>query len=243
MYASVSGLVGGQPAGLSNLAQDLPVRLSQGLIYNVVDPWWGGGELVWGRAAAAIRAQGLCSMQPTFDTALQAFRYDVTEVANTANLGRSLCVAMGSYTTGQYGWFLLSGVVPVNCQAAVAAGTTFGIAAAGQGGANTAGKQILNGIVVAPSTTTVIKTQCQAPVGSNQLQVGNSEGWFVGAFLSGTGIAGGTTITAIDSSGRIVTLSAVTTAAVGSVTATYNNGTIFYNVAHLNRPFAQGAIT
>jgi hypothetical protein len=29
----------------------------------------------------------------------------------------------------------------------------------------------------------------------------------------------------------------------GTVTLTYNNGTIFYNVVHFNRPFAQGAIT
>jgi glycerol uptake facilitator-like aquaporin len=62
--------------------------------------------------------------------------------------------------------------------------------------------------------------------------------------LSGTGIAAGTTITDIDPSGTQVTLSAVTTAAVnGTVTATYNNGTIFYNVAHINNPIAQGAIT
>jgi hypothetical protein len=243
MYSSISGLLGAQPSGIGNLAQDTTVRMAQGLIYNVVDNWWGGAELVWGRATAAIRAQGLCSMQPTFDTALQAWRYDVTEVANTANLGRSLCVAMGSFTTGQYGWFMLSGVAPVNCQAAVAAGTTFGIAAAGQGGANTAGKQVLNGIITAASTTTVIKTQCSAPVGSNQLTASNTEGWFVGIFLSGTGIAAGTTVTGIDASGRVATLSAVTTAAVGTVTGTYNNATIFYNIAHLNRPFAQGAIT
>ena len=243
MYSSISGLLGAQQAGLTNLAQDTPVRMGQGLIYNVVDNWWGGGELVWGRATAAIRAQGLCSTQPTFDSTLQAYRYDVTEVANTANLGRSLCVAMGSFTTGQYGWFLISGVVPVNCQAAVAAGTTFGIAAAGQGGANSAGKQVLNGVIVGASSTTVVKTNCQAAVGSNQLLVANSEGWFVGAYLSGTGIGAGATVTAIDASGRVVTMSALTTAAVGSVTATYNNATIFYNVAHLNRPFAQGAIT
>ena len=78
----------------------------------------------------------------------------------------------------------------------------------------------------------------------DDLQVPNSDGWFVGAYLSGTGIAAATTVSSIDPSGRFVTLSVVTTAAVsGSVTATYNNATIFYNVAHLNRPFAQGAIT
>ncbi len=53
-----------------------------------------------------------------------------------------------------------------------------------------------------------------------------------------------TRVTDIDPSGTLVTLSVATTAAVnGTVTGTYNNATIFYNVAHLNRPFAQGAIT
>jgi hypothetical protein len=116
--------------------------------------------------------------------------------------------------------------------------------AAGQLGANSAGKQIVNARVVAPATTTVVKANSVANSGSNRLQVTNSDGWFIGAYLSGTGIAAGTTITDISPDGTQVTLSAATTAAVnGSVTATYNNATIFYNVLHINRPFAQGAIT
>lgn len=243
MYASFSGIVGSQPAGFRNLAQDTSVRMEQGMILNAVSNYWGSAELQWGRATAAIRAQGLCTIQPVFDTALGSWRYDMTEAAATGNTGRPLAVAMGSFTTGQYGWFMISGVTPVNCNAAVAAGTTFGLAAVGQGGANVAGRQVLGGVITGVSSTTVVKTQCQAPVGSNQLQVGNSEGWFVGAFLSGTGIAAGTTVAGIDPSGRIVTLSAATTAVVGTVTATYNNATIFYNVAHINRPTLQGAIT
>jgi hypothetical protein len=134
-------------------------------------------------------------------------------------------------------------MTPVDCNASVAADTTFGIAAAGQGGANTAGKQILNARVMIAAAATVAKAGV-ANSGSNKLQVSGADGWFIGAYLSGTGIAAGTTITDIDPSGTQVTLSAVTTAAVNStVTATYNNATIFYNVAHLNRPFAQGAIT
>ncbi len=243
-FSQIDSVVGTPQMGLGNLGNDTPVRMGQGFIIQAIDPWWGGAEFVWGRATAAIRAQGLCSLLPVFDSTLNAWRYDITEVANTANLGRSLCVAMGSFTTGQYGWFMVAGVTPVNCQAAVAADTTFGIAAAGQGGANSAGKQVLNARIVGASTTTVVKAGCTANSGSNQLQVPNSDGWFVGVYLSGTGIAAGTTVTAIDGSGRFVTLSANTTAAVnGNVTATYNNATVFFNVAHLNRPFAQGAIT
>lgn len=245
MFAGLEGIVGSQPVGLGNLDKDTTVRMNQGLILNAVDPWWGGGEFIWARATAAIRAQGLCVLTPVFDATLNAWRFDATEVPNTANLGRTLAVCMGSASAaGIYGWYMLSGVVPVNCQAAVAADTTFGIAAAGQGGANTAGKQVLNGRVVGASTATVAKANALAANGSLVLQVPNSDGWFVGAFLSGTGIAAGAVISAIDASGRFVTMSAATTAQVaGPVTATYNNGVIFYNVAHLNRAFAQGAIT
>lgn len=229
-----------------NLSQtpDTVQREILGTIITAADPVWGGVEFIYARASASIRAQGLCSLQATWDAALSTWRLDATEVANTANQGRNLAVAGAPMTAGQFGWFAISGTVPVNCSASVAAGATFGIAAAGQGGANSAGKQVLNAVISAPATTTFVKTNCTAAAGSPLLQVPNSDGWFVGAYLSGTGIAAGTTVAAIDPTGRFITLSAVTTAAVnGSVTATYNNGTVFYNVATLSRPFAQGAIT
>ena len=245
MFSNLNHYAGFQPVGMGNLDKDSTVRMGQGILMQAQDPWWGGGEFVWARATAAIRAQGLCTLTPVFDSALQSWRYDATEVPNTANLGRPLCVAMGSFSgAGVYGWFMIAGVTPVNCSANVAADTTFGITAAGQAGANSAGKQILNARVMAPGTTTVAKAGCVAANGTNVLQVPNSDGWFVGVFLSGTGVAAGTVITSIDPSGRFVGLSANTTAQVnGTVTATYNNATIHFNVAHLNRPFAQGAIT
>jgi hypothetical protein len=147
-------------------------------------------------------------------------------------------------TSGDYGWVQISGITPVNCQASVAADTTFGIAAAGQGGANGAGKQVLNARVLVAAAATVVKANCITTGLSIALQVPNSDGWFVGAYLSGTGIAGGATVVSISPDGRTVTMSAASTAAIsGSITATYNNATVFYNVAHINRPFAQGAIT
>lgn len=239
-YSSVSGLVGNQQVALFGLP-DTTARMMTGLFGNFVDPYWGGAEMLYVKANGTIRMGGLVVITQVISGGLIVF--NATEVPNTANLGRSLYVAMTPMTSGQFGWVAASGVVPVNCNAAVAADTTFGIAAAGQGGANTAGKQVLNARVVIASSTTVVKVGV-ANSGSNRLQVSGADGWFIGAFLSGTGIAAGTTITDIDPSGTIVTLSANTTAAVnGNVTATYNNATIFYNVAHINRPFAQGAIT
>jgi hypothetical protein len=239
-YSSLSGPVGHQQFALFGLP-DTTQRVQYGLVGDFVDPYWGGAQAIYGRAGGTIRQGGICVNTP--DISGGAIRHVFTEVPNTANLGRSVYVAMTPMTVGQFGWFALSGVLPVNCNAAVAADTTFGIAAAGQGGANTAGKQVLGGRVVIASSTTVAK-QGVAANGSNRLQVAGDAGWFIGAYLSGTGIAAGATITDIDPSGTQVTMSAVATAAVnGTVTATYNNGTIFYNVVAINNPIAQGAIT
>lgn len=244
MFALVDSLAGAPQIQLSGIVADSSPRVQPGNFLTATDNWWGTGEFIYARAAGSIRNFGLCSLLPVFDSTLNSYRFDVSEVANTANLGRMLVVSQCSLTAGQYSWFMISGITPVNCNASVAADTTFGIAAVGQGGANTAGKQVLNARVIAAASTTVVKTNCTSPNASLVLQVSNSDGWFVGAYLSGTGIAAGTTVSSIDPSGRFVTLSAATTALVGgSVTATYNNATVFYNVAHLNRSFAQGAIT
>lgn len=214
-----------------------------GLIVKAFDPYWGGAEFMYCRANGTIRNLGLCVVTPTFNSGENRWRYEATEAPATANLGRALGVAMRDMVAGQYGWFCVGGTIPVNCNASVAADTTFGIAAAGQGGANVAGRQVLNARIVAAGSTTVVKTG-QLSGGSPQIRVNNIDGWFVGAFLSGTGVPAATTVTAIDSGGMMVTMSnAATAGGQTAVTATYNNATIHYNVVHLNRPFAQGAIT
>lgn len=219
-------------------------RLQPGQVLSGADLYWGGGEFMYVKAGGSIRQFGLCVILPTFNSTLQQWEYVATEVPNTANLGRTLGVAMRNATVNQYLWLQIAGVTPVNCSASVAADTTFGITAAGQGGANSAGKQILNARVVAAGSTTVVKAGCFAPNGSTILNVPNCDGWFPGIYLSGTGIQAGTTATNIDINARTVTLSLATNATVnGSITGTYNNATIFYNVAHINRPLAQGAIT
>ena len=244
MYSAVNPQVGYPIPQLKGNVVDTTPRLPPGFIQAFYDPWWGFGEFIYARASASIRAYGLVALTPVFDSTLNSYRYDAAEVANTANLGRTLVVAAKAMSSGDYGWFCMSGLFPVNCNASVAAATTFGIAAAGQGGANSAGKQVLNAIVAAAASTTVAKSNCQAPNGSLVLQVPSSDGWFVGAYLSGTGIQATPTVASISPGGRRVTLSLATNAVVsGTVTATYNNATVFYNVAHLNRPFAQGAIT
>jgi hypothetical protein len=239
-FANTDAIVGNQQIAFWGLP-DTTARQQPGLSLSAVDSYWGGAEFIYCRATASIRQFGLVRIVPTLQST--GWRYDATEVGNTANLGDTLAVCCTSATVGQYFWAQITGVVPINCNASVAADTTFGIAAAGQGGANSAGKQVLNARIIAPATTTVVKT-AQGNSGSLQLTVTGNEGWFIGAYLSGTGIAANTVIVDMSPNGNIITLNNATTALVnGSVTATYNNGTVFYNVAHINRPFAQGAIT
>lgn len=234
----------GTPQINSDFVLDSTQRVVMGTIVSANDNYWGGGEFIYAYYAGTIPQFGLVTIIPTFDSTLNRWRYEAVAAPNTANMGKSLGVAMVGGVAGNYGWIKISGTVPINGTASVAADTAFGITAAGQIGANSAGKQVLNGRVVAPATTTVVKSNCYAQNNSKQLQVPNSDGWFIGAYLSGTGIAAGTTVVAIGPGGRFVTLSAATTAQVnGDVTATYNNGTVYYSVAYINRPFAQGAIT
>lgn len=239
-FSLLNPIVGTQPITYGSLP-DTTARMKTGSIVSAYDPYWGGAEFVYARATSTIAQFALCVMTPALVSGV--YIHTAVAVANTANLGRSVYVACTAMTTGQYGWFQATGLVPINGTADVAAATAFGITAAGQIGANTAGKQILNGIVILPSTTTVAKTNVSTIVGSTQLQVGDSNGWFYGAYLSGTGIAATTTVTDISPDGRTVTISLATTAATGTVTATYNNATVYYNLCYIDRPFAQGAIT
>lgn len=242
-FAIIDSTVGTPPIGAIGIVDTTP-RLQPGLLVTAADNWWGTGEFLYARAGGVITPFSLCVITPVFDSTLQAWVPVATEAPNTANLGRTLAVAMNTMASGEYSWFQVTGVTPVDCNASVAADTAFGIAAAGQGGAITAGKQVLNSRVIAAASATVVKAGCIAQNGTTLLQVPNSEGWFIGVYLSGSGIAAGTTVTGISPDGRTITLSAAVTAQVnGSVTATYNNGTVFYNVAFINRPFAQGQIT
>ena len=239
-YALVSGPIGSQQLTPYNLP-DTTSRHTPGLIVDAVDPYWGGGEFIYCKAGGTIRQFGLVVLTQTI--ANNQVVYTATEVPNTAGLGRMVGVAMVPASSGQFIWVCIGGVVPVNCQASVAADTTFAIAAAGQGGALGNGKQILNARVVIAASQTVAKTGCTNNSGSTILRVPDTAGWFAGAYLSGTGVAAGATVTDIDPSGTVVTMSAVSTAAIsGTVTATYNNATVYYNIAHINRPFAQGQV-
>lgn len=219
-------------------------RHPYGMNMDAFDPYWGGGRFVYCRATAAIRQFGLVAINAAFDSTNKVWKWQATELANTANLGRTVGVAMTPAATDDFIWVCVQGLVPVNCSASVAADTAFGVVATGQGGAIANGKQIVNARVIAAATTTVAKAGSVGVNGSYTIEVPDSNGWFIGAYLSGTGVGTNAKISSIDPSGRLVTVDVANSAAIaGTVTATYNNSTIFYNVVQLNNPFAQGQVT
>lgn len=238
-YPQINDLVS-QPS-----AAALRNMLTRGFLARAEDKVWGPGEFIFGRANGTIPAYQLCVFTPVWDATNKVYTMNFTAVPNTANLGREAAVNQaGAMVAGDYGWFLTSGLSPVDCTASVAADTTFGIVAAGQGGANSAGKQVVGARVVAPATTTVVSASVVGVSGENTIQVASTDGFFKGGFLSGTGVGAASRVTNIDEQNGILTVSVVNSAAVsGNVTITYNNATIFYNVARFNRSFYQGAIT
>lgn len=248
-------VVGAQPLGNSSL-NGVEVASGSGYVPLVPvgthasfnDPYWGSLECVRLSipVSTAVRVGELSTVTNTFG---------FVAVPNSANLGQNLAVAINAVPSDasnvQYAWFAISGRFPVFSTASVAANTAFGITAAGQVGANSAGKQILGARIQAAATTTVAKTNTVTQSGSPFIRVSNSDGWFVGAALSGTGIPASTSVGSISPDGTLVGMvqSGTTTAqnatATGAVTvtATYNDGTRFWNVATFQALFAQGAIT
>jgi len=213
-------------------APDTVQRAQLGLRVPAVDPFWGGGEFVYLKSNDVI----LCGSLVTWNTTFQA-----TLVPNSANLGVSLAVATMPAAAGTFFWAALSADnMPVVATASVAAGTTFGITAAGSIGANTAGKQVLNAKSVIASAGTVAKANTSTTNGSPVIITQVADGWYPGIALSGTGIPGGTTLSSIAADNRTVTMSANATA-TGSVTVTGTN--TGFNICQFDRPFAQGAIT
>ena len=77
----------------SGLTVDSSPRLQPGQLLTMTDPWWGTSEFIYARANGTIRAFGQCVLTPVFDSSLNAYRWDATEVPNTANLGRMVCVS------------------------------------------------------------------------------------------------------------------------------------------------------
>jgi hypothetical protein len=244
---------GGGVTGTSNLTNP-PTFMPNGAIIPGYDNYWGGAEFQYCLFSTTVAAWALCSIKPAL--ANGRYGFVASAVANTANQARPVGQAIQQMAAGQYGWVVVSGLRPVLSTASVAADAAVGITGAGTVGATSAGKEIENMVGVLPATTTVVKANATILSGSPIIQfTGNNtiDGLFVGCALSGTGIPANAVVQNIDPDGRRVFMStgpgvagaALNATASGgiSVTATYNDGTNFYNVVQSSRPFAQGRIT
>lgn len=221
------------------------LTISPGFIASAEDPVWGPGEFVFARAGGSIRLYGGCVLTPVWDVTNKVYTYNMTEWPTTTLIGRPLYIYQGNVaiTVGQYGWFQMSGRSPVNGTATIAADTVAGHNAAGQLTANAVSAAINNARVITPATQTVVSAG-SGVAGSNQIFLANTAGFFVGGYLSGTGVGAAAIVSFVDPLGRYVLATVVNSAAVtGNVTITYNNATIFYNVLEMNRMGGQGPIT
>lgn len=211
-----------------------------GMKVDAMDPYWGYGEFIYGKAAAALNVGNLVVQQATLGT------FD--KMPNTAALGQPCLVATNEFAISTYGWFQKAGIVPVKSTATVAAAVAVGLTGAGTVGAVTNGKQISGYIQLASQTGTKTFANTQTSNGDYRLicTVGY-DGMFLGAALSGTGVPASTVVAGLDPDGKTVymgsavgTIGDKTATANGSVTvtATYTG----YSLAHIESPFGQGQV-
>lgn len=220
---------------------------SPGFIAVAEDPIWGPGEFVFGRINGNIRLYGGCVLLPVWDATNKVYTYNFTEWSNTTLLGQPGYIYQGNVagTVGQYAWFQMSGRSPVNGTATVAANVAAGHNATGQLTANAASLQLLNARVITPATQTVVAAQTGfGAIGDTTIGLANVAGFFVGGYVSGTGVGAAAIVSAVDPISKTISVTVANSAQVtGNVTVTYNNGAIFYNVLEMNRMMLQGPIT
>lgn len=232
-------------AGMKSIDQmhdnDNTLRMTNtGLIVSAFSPTWGGGEFVWVRFTTDVRAKGLVSVDAAGENNIWIMT--AQEITNAAAMGRPVGVSVLPATAGQFGWVQISGVTPVNAISAITPGG-IGIGAVGQAGPITGGKQINNFRCVGLTSRTIVRTATEGRQGENSFKVNGTEGWFVGGFVSGTGIPAGAFITDIAIDEKTVTISANLTGSVsGDITMGLTNGTIFYPIAMLQRPGTQAQL-
>ena len=219
---------------------------SRGFIVTAEDPVWGPGEFVFGQANGNIRLYGGCILTEVWDSTNKYYTYNFSEWPTTTNLGQPGFIYQGNValTTGQYGWFMTSGRTPVNSTASIAANVAAAHNAAGQVTANAASLQLMNARVITPATQTVTASATSGNSGAFQIGLTSVAGFFVGGYISGTGVGTAAICQAIDPIGKTINVTVANSAAPsGTITCTYNNATIFYNVLSMNRMGLQGPIT
>jgi hypothetical protein len=226
-----------QPIHSTSTVQNLPL----GTIVQAVDGIQGVGEFIYLSGVASTVVGSLVTYDHLFATTLDPA---------TANAAGAKAFAMSACVASNFGWYQIGGTALAANNATAAAGNAFAKATGQIGSAAVAGTQILGAKIAVANSTTFTKV-CTTRNGSTQLFVPNMDGLFVGLPLSGTGIAGGTTIAAGVDGGPnaqntsatapgFINLSAAATAD-GTVTVTFTRTN--FSLVACNRPSGQGQIT
>ncbi len=215
-------------------------KMPLGVMQFFSNSYWGG--------CSAIYLQMPLNTELKVGTAL-AFDVETSFVASLmpaeANLGKAAALsanAVESSSTPQYGWAVTSGQFPLWSDASIAANTGIGVVAPGQGGALEAGFGFVSCRVTQPATTTITKFNTRTRLNSPIITVNNTDGWFVGLPVTGTGIPALAYITHLFPNGMDVQLSASCTVDGNtSAIGTYNNGDDFWNICTFNNIAMQSA--
>ena len=211
----------------STTAPSLPL----GTIVKAQDAYWGAGTFILCKAAGVITNGYLTAWD---------LRYASANCPTTGNTARPVGVSLNTTAANDYHWVQIDGLAYCKATASVAAGAPVGVTGAGTIGATGAGIEVqgMNSSYASAATLTCTASTVN---GSTEVKVpGKAAGFFVGIALSGTGVAGGATLSAISYDEQTLTMSAAATA-TGTITLT---GTFTgYNIVVMDRPHFQGRIT
>lgn len=233
-YAPIYPLAG-MPAASDLMTPDTVQRFQLGMVCEAIDPYFGYGKFMYLKAAAIQAVGSVVTVDENFTA---------TAVSNAlVNVAFPVLVARQNMAANTFGWYMAEGMGPIRALVALGIGAQVGLS--GTAGAITtwaAGKQILGMQVLQAGGYSITKANVSTQNGSTIIQVPNVEGLFVGMGVTGTGIPASTTIAAVDTSGRAITVSNASTATgVITMTCLYTSGA--YVLGRFNSPHTQGAIT
>lgn len=217
-------------------------QMYPGMTMTAIDSVYGESEFVLAYGVASLAIGDCVRIGAGYAT-----------TRSVASIRGRMGVSMAANTdTTALSWFCVRGQVPCNVAAAVAANTPlFVTATAGAlDDAVVAGDNVAGATAVTAQGATVTTMLVNTVNGSPLIQCANIEGLYVGMAVTGTGIPGGATISAIGQGGLflgaqgpqnlVVQLSANCTA-TGSVTGTFAHPSTAIT-AMLSYPTCTGAI-
>lgn len=205
------------------------------------DEYWGYGEflMVKWTSTSALAVGTLVTLDENLVP---------TAAPSTANTGRPLFIVASRFpadsTTSAsnplYGYVMKAGRGPVTFSVAATTGAAYLGTAGNATPTAAAGKQIVGAVTLIAATGTITKS-VRTQNGSNRLIVPNKLGLYPGVAVSGTGIAGGTTITTLDSGRNNEVILSANATATGTVTGTFTN--TGFGIVQVNNPCVQTQIT